>query len=212
MLIPVYNDVFVHARRACAYRWTAPTATFAAARSLCPRAWCLPAPTRRPARPHAPRCSAAPSATRPRASLATTAPASCWRHAAGGRAAPGGGRGGSGQERGCNSSGPLHAAGRHAAPGGGREEGAGKGVQRLRAPCCRLTCAPHTHSHSPAGTGECPLTCAPPPPRPLPPHRRCGEWAHVFLLCCRAVGLTARYVLDWTDHVWVEYYSHSMGR
>ena len=41
---------------------------------------------------------------------------------------------------------------------------------------------------------------------------RCGEWANAFCLCLLANGFDARYVLDWTDHVWCEYWSDALGR
>lgn len=41
---------------------------------------------------------------------------------------------------------------------------------------------------------------------------RCGEWANCFCLVLRSMDFDARYILDWTDHVWCEVYSESQKR
>jgi len=41
---------------------------------------------------------------------------------------------------------------------------------------------------------------------------RCGEFANCFCLILRALAFDARWVLDFTDHVWVEVYVESLGR
>lgn len=41
---------------------------------------------------------------------------------------------------------------------------------------------------------------------------RCGEWANCFAFICRSLGLDTRWVIDFTDHVWVEVWCDSLGR
>ncbi|CAE6532392.1 unnamed protein product [Rhizoctonia solani] len=41
---------------------------------------------------------------------------------------------------------------------------------------------------------------------------RCGEWANLYTLFLRAVGLRARYVWNKEDHVWNGYFSPAAGR
>ena len=41
---------------------------------------------------------------------------------------------------------------------------------------------------------------------------RCGEFANCFTLIARSMGFDARFILDFTDHVWTEYYSENLGK
>lgn len=41
---------------------------------------------------------------------------------------------------------------------------------------------------------------------------RCGEYANAFTLCCVSLGYEARWVLDWTDHVWTEVWSADQNK
>ena len=41
---------------------------------------------------------------------------------------------------------------------------------------------------------------------------RCGEYANLFGAFCRSLGFETRYVLDFTDHVWVEVFSNATNR
>jgi peptide-N4-(N-acetyl-beta-glucosaminyl)asparagine amidase len=41
---------------------------------------------------------------------------------------------------------------------------------------------------------------------------RCGEFANVFGAILDTLGFDVRVVVDWTDHVWVDYWSSGVGR
>ena len=41
---------------------------------------------------------------------------------------------------------------------------------------------------------------------------RCGEYANLFGAFCRSAGFETRYIMDFTDHVWVEVWSNETSR
>lgn len=41
---------------------------------------------------------------------------------------------------------------------------------------------------------------------------RCGEWCNLFMLILKSFGLESRYVINFEDHVWNEYYSPFLKR
>lgn len=41
---------------------------------------------------------------------------------------------------------------------------------------------------------------------------RCGEYANLFGAICRSIGFETRYIVDFTDHVWVEVWSNESNR
>ena len=41
---------------------------------------------------------------------------------------------------------------------------------------------------------------------------RCGEWAQAFALLCRSLHFDVRFIVDFTDHVWVELWNEQQLR